>query len=213
LVYFAAERGQAGAVQDPSRCIPDLFHGQMHPTNGFIAAVGAALVGGLAGTGNRGQGPIEHPDDLTQVDIGRVSGEEIPSTLSFSAPQQTLVLEAKQDQLEELGRNLLGAREIGDAHRLLRIGIRERKESLDGVFRLLGEHYVRIIYPFSTGTFSSAVLRQLLHPGGAAGQARNQSSDCLGKLNAPPTGVQEQEEQQQENDMGEERVSPGQEQS
>jgi hypothetical protein len=140
LIDLAAEIGEAGAVQDPRSGVPDFLHGQVHSTDRLIAAIGAALVGCLAGAGDRRQWPIEHANNLAEIDIGGVTGKEVASTLPFAASQEPLVPETEQDQLEELGRDLLGPREIRDSHRLLGIGIGQCQERLDSVFSLLGEH-------------------------------------------------------------------------
>ena len=50
------------------------------------------------------------------------------------------MLEAQQDQLEELGRDLLRPGEVRDTHRLIALAVREREESLDGVLGFLGQH-------------------------------------------------------------------------
>ena len=83
------------------------FMARWTPQTASLGQSAQAHVGGLAGAGHRGQRAIEHPDDLAQVDVGRIAGQEVPPALPFPALQDALVLEAEQDQLEELGRDLL----------------------------------------------------------------------------------------------------------
>jgi hypothetical protein len=87
----------------------------VHAALGFVATVGAADVGRLAGTGDGSEGPIEHADDLAEVDLGRCPGEEIAAALALPTLQYAVVLEAEQDQLEELRRDLLLAGQVRDA--------------------------------------------------------------------------------------------------
>jgi hypothetical protein len=50
-----------------------------------------------------------------------------------------VVFETQEDQLEKLGRDLLGPGEIGDTHRLITIVVGEREQGLDGVLGFLRE--------------------------------------------------------------------------
>ena len=116
----------------------------MHPALGFVAAVGAADVGGLAGARHRGEGTVEHADDLAEIDLGRIPGQEIPAALALPALEHAVVLEAEEDELEELGRDLLFPGQVRDAHRLRALGVGEGEQGFDGVLGLLGEHERRI---------------------------------------------------------------------
>jgi len=78
----------------------------------LVAAVGAGHVGCLAGAWDRRQGAVEHAEDLAEVDLGRITGEEIAAAFALSALKNSIVPEAQQNQFEELGGNLLGAGEI-----------------------------------------------------------------------------------------------------
>ncbi len=84
----------------------------MHTADRLVPAVGAGYVGGLAGAGHRGQGTIEHADDLAQIDVCRIPGKEVAPALPLSALQDALVLQPKENELEKLRGDLLLAGEI-----------------------------------------------------------------------------------------------------
>lgn len=140
MVDLGSEGGQAGAVEHASGCVPDFLHGQMYPADRLVPAVGAALVGRLAGARYRGQGPVEHPDHLSQVDVSGVPGQEVASSFTLPAAEKPLVPETEKNQLEKLGRDLLRTGQIRDSHWLLGIGFGQGKKGLDGVFGFFGEH-------------------------------------------------------------------------
>ena len=76
------------------------------------------------------------------MDVRRIPGEEIAPTLSFSTLENSVVLETKQNLLEELRGDLLRAGQIGDSHRLAPLVSGEAEECFDGVLGFFREHSV-----------------------------------------------------------------------
>jgi hypothetical protein len=140
LIDFTAEGGEARSIQDPRSGVPDFLHGEMNPADRLVAAVGAGDVGGLAGAGNWGERSIKHANDLTEIDLRRIPGEQISPSLPLPAAENSLVAKPEENQLEEFWGNLLGASEVGDANGLAWFTIGEGKERFDSVLRLAREH-------------------------------------------------------------------------
>jgi hypothetical protein len=140
LIDLTAERGQTRPIQDPRRSVPDFPHGEMNSADGLVAAVGAGDVGGLASAGNRGKRSIEHANDLTEIDLRRISGQQISASFSLPAAENSLVAKSEENQLEKFWGDLFGPSEIGDTNGLAWFAISEGKESFDSVLRLAGEH-------------------------------------------------------------------------
>src|SRR4051812_45877310 len=109
LLDFTAERRHAGPVEDLGSSVANFLHGQVYATDSLIRAIGAAHVSGLAGTRNWCKRPIENSDDLTEVDLGGIPSQAVASALSLSALQDPMISQAQQNQLQELGRDLLGS--------------------------------------------------------------------------------------------------------
>src|SRR3954451_3686102 len=102
VVNLPQQLRQTRSIEDLGRGVSHLFHGQMNTAYGLVAAVAARDIRGLAGAGHRRQRTIEHPHDLAQIDGARITRQQIPATLPFPAPQNALIPELEQDQLEEL---------------------------------------------------------------------------------------------------------------
>jgi hypothetical protein len=136
-VDLAAERSEAGAVEHFGGGIPDFLHCQVYTAHCLITAVGAGHVGGLAGAGDGRKRAVEHAHDLAKVDIRWIPGEEIAATFALPALEDSVVLEAEQDEFEELRGDLLRAGKIDDSHRLAPLMIGETEKCFDGVLGLL----------------------------------------------------------------------------
>jgi hypothetical protein len=139
-VYLVAERGEGCSIEDFGGSVTHFFHRQVYPTDCLVPAVGAWYIGRLAGTGDRRQGTIEHPHDLSERDLCGITCKEVAAPLPFPALEDSVVSQAEQDELEELGRDLLRPSEVGDTHRLARRMFGKTKECFDCVFGLLREH-------------------------------------------------------------------------
>src|SRR5687768_6388747 len=83
LVDFGKERSEARAVEHPGRRVPDFLHGEVDAAHGFVPAVSAGHVGSLAGAGNGCEGPIKHANNLTQVNLGGITREEVATSFSL----------------------------------------------------------------------------------------------------------------------------------
>ena len=140
LIDLTAEGGEAGPVEDARGGVPDFLHGEMNPTDRLVPAVGTCDVGGLAGAGDWGKRPIEHANDLPEIDLRWIAREQISASLPLPAAQNPLVAQSQENQLEKFGGDLLGPSQIGDTHRLIAGAVGEREERLDGVLGFSGEH-------------------------------------------------------------------------
>ena len=139
-VYLVAKRGEGGSIEDFGGSVTHFFHRQVYPADCLVPAVGAWYIGRLAGTGDRRQGTIEHPHDLSERDLCGITGKEVAAALPFPALKDSVVSQAEQDELEELRRDLLRPSQVGDTHRLARRVFGKTKECFDCVFGLLREH-------------------------------------------------------------------------
>ena len=139
-VYLVPKGGESGSIEDFGGSVTYFFHCQVYPADCLVPAVGAWYIGRLAGAGDRRQGTIEHPHDLSERDLCGITGKEVAATLPFPALEHAVVSQTEQDELEELGRDLLRPSEIGDTHRLARRVFGKTKECFDCVFGLLREH-------------------------------------------------------------------------
>ena len=112
---LTTEQSKAGTVEDLRRGVAHFLHGEVDTAHRLVAAIGAGHVRRLAGAGDRGERAVEHPNDLAQVDIRRITGEEVASSLPLAASQDALVPEAEQNQLELI---VFGPRHEGDGELL-----------------------------------------------------------------------------------------------
>ena len=84
-VYLVAKRGQAGSIEDFGGSVTHFLHCQVYSADCLISAVGAGHIRRLAGTGDWCEWTIEHPNDLSERNVGGVTRKEVAAPLPFPA--------------------------------------------------------------------------------------------------------------------------------
>lgn len=95
--------------------------------------------------GNKGQRATRHTHQIAIGNVDRRQGEAIAAVapaLRFDEAEPT---EFRQDDGEELGRNVLRRRNVGQRHQPLAVMIRQMLHGVDRVSGLLGKHGRKII--------------------------------------------------------------------
>lgn len=81
--------------------------------DGFVA-VGAGLVAGLAGAGDRREGAVEHADDMADLDLLGRHGKAIAAELALAAMDEAGIAHFGQDGVEEFLRDIVARRDVID---------------------------------------------------------------------------------------------------
>src|ERR1700678_2566884 len=134
--------GQRGGIHYLRSRVTDIFHHDPDAATALVTTLAASHVRRLADARQRRNRPVQHAYNVPDADEARVAAKEIPPTLALFALQQPLVLELQQDQFQELARDTLALRQIGNQHRSLSIFLRQNHHRLERVFRLLREHLI-----------------------------------------------------------------------
>src|SRR6202030_2556477 len=114
--------------------VTDFLHYDPDSATALVAAFAASHVCGLADAWQRRDWPVQHAYYVSDADQMRLASEEIAAALTLLALQKSLVLELEQYQFQELARDTLALRHIGDQHRSLAIFLGQYQHRLEGIF-------------------------------------------------------------------------------
>src|SRR5690606_41629968 len=105
----------------------------------LAAAVIATPISHAAKTRQRCDRPVDNPQHLTKGDLRGVLEEHIATGLAAAARDNAVVLQVKQDLLEELLRDALLLGNVGNEKNIAprRIGARQSDQRAKGIFCFL----------------------------------------------------------------------------
>jgi hypothetical protein len=118
----------------------NVLHDPADPASRLVPAILASGIGGLAGTGHRGERAVEVPHQLSDVDLARMLGQEIAAPLPFSTLEDAPIAKLQENQLEELGWDPFPPRQVGDAYRLPGRGRGQGHQRLERVLGFSRKH-------------------------------------------------------------------------
>src|SRR4051812_22460168 len=97
---------QRRIVEDFSYCVPNVLHHHPDAARSLVATFFTLSISRLADAWYRGKRAFKNADDFPHADIARRFTEVITASLPLFAHQDAAVLQRKQNELEELFRNL-----------------------------------------------------------------------------------------------------------
>jgi hypothetical protein len=83
--------GQGGGVENSCGSVPYVFHHHSNTASVVVAAIAAAHIRRFADARNWGQRPLDNTQDLAEINMVRLTCQEVTSAFPFAALQNTVL--------------------------------------------------------------------------------------------------------------------------